>query len=92
MFLKNKDENYCGLYCSCGCEDAVTFKVEKDKNSVYVSLVSDGFYSHAMTGWARFKEKCKRIWYILRNKEYYYFSICLDGEDIKEFKKFVAKI
>lgn len=93
MFMKSKDEKYCGLYCSCGCENGVILNAEKDEDfGCYISLVSDNWYTSQLTGWIRFKERCKRIWKILANKEHHYFSICLDGEDIKEFKEFVAKL
>ena len=93
MFMKSKDENYCGLYCSCGCENGVILNAEKDEDfGYYISLVSDNWYTSQLTGWVRFKEKCKRIWKILINKEHYYFSICIANEDIKEFKEFVAQL
>ena len=93
MFMKSKDDKHCGLYCTCGCESGVVLSAEKDEDFGYcISLVSDNWYISQLTGWFRFKEKCKRIWKILRNKEHYYFLICLDNEDIQEFKEFVAKI
>lgn len=38
------------------------------------------------------KEKIKRIWYIIRGKEYCYFDILIDKDELQEFKEFVAKI
>lgn len=93
MFMKSKDEKYCGLYCSCGCAEGITFKVENVKEvGVHIGLVSDTWRVYGLTGWDRFKAKCKRIWAILRNREYYYFDIFVGGEDINEFKEFVAKL
>ena len=93
MFMKDNDGKYCSLYCSCGCDDGVILKAEKDGDFGYeLSLVSDVWYISQETSWIRFKEKCKRIWKILCNKEHYYFSICIDSEDMKEFKEFIAKI
>ena len=93
MFMESKDGKTCGLYCSCGCENGVVFKAERDEDiGYYISLVSDNWYVSHLTGWTHFKEKCKRIWKILRNQEYHYFGICVDREDIKEFKEFVAKL
>lgn len=92
MFMKSEDEKYCGLYCSCGCDKGVVFKAENDEYGYYISLVSDNWYTSQLTGWLRFKERCKRIWKILTNKEHHYFSIYLEDDDIKEFKDFVAKL
>ena len=93
MFMKNKDDKSCSLYCSCGCDNGVIFRGEKDEGfGCEISLVSDVWYTSQTTGWNRFKEKCKRIWKIFRNKEHYYFSICISPEDMKEFKEFISKI
>ena len=93
MIMKSKDDKYCGLYCSCGCFEGVVLKAEKDEYSGYeLSLVSDIYYIPQEKGWARFKEKCKRIWKIIKNEEHYYFSIYIDSKDMKEFKEFVAKL
>lgn len=92
MFARDKNEMGCGLYCSCGCNKGVALKAETDNWGCYLSLVSDVFHMQADTGWDRFKKKCKRIWSIVRNKEYIYFDICIDPDDLKEFKEFVAKM
>ena len=93
MFIKDKDEKYCGLFCSCGCDSGIVFNAKKDEDfGYYISLVSDNWYTSQLSGWIRFKEKLKRIWKILKNEEYYYFGICLEDKDIKEFKEFVAKL
>ncbi len=38
------------------------------------------------------KEKLKRIWYIIRGKEYCYFDILIDKNELQEFKQFVARM
>lgn len=93
MFMKSDDEKYCAVYCSCGCNDGIVLKVEKDEYEEYdLSIVSDKFYLEQLTCWNRFKEKCKRIWAIIRNYEYYYFGLCLSPKDMKEFKDFICSI
>lgn len=39
-----------------------------------------------------FKEKLKRIWYIIIGKEYCYFDILIDKDELQKFKEFVAKL
>ena len=93
MFIKNENEKYCVLHCSCGCNSGVLLRAEKDEDfGSSLSLVSDVYYTIQQTAWSKFTEKCKRIWAIIRNKEYCYFDICIDNEDLKEFKAFVAEI
>ncbi len=82
------------LFCSCGCHDGVVLKIDKDIDGkiAFLSLVSDKFYSEQNGFFLRLGEKIKRIWRILRNKEYCYFEIVLKEKDIEEFKGFVNKM
>ena len=96
MFLKNEACTSCAIYCNCGCNNGVTLKIEKDEFfddciDYNLSLVSDNYYLSQHTNWSRFKEKCKRIWQIIRNKEYQFFDICLNEEDLSSFYKFISK-
>lgn len=80
------------IFCSCGCNDGVILKYDKDKFGANMSLVSDNFYFMQITTWERFKEKIKRIWRIIRNKEYSYFDICIEPNEIEAFKRFVEQM
>ena len=91
MIMTNKEKDALTLYCSCGVADGVLLRVD-NSGGLDLALVSDNFYTSQKNRWDLFKEKCKRIWAIIRNKEYLYFDICIDPEDIKEFKEFVNKI
>lgn len=86
----NKDT--CILYCDSGCIDGVILKVDRDDCDCCLSLVSDNYFVMQQSGWERFKEKCKRIWRIIANKEYRYFDIFIGDDDLKNFKNFVASI
>ena len=57
-----------------------------------VQLVSDIFYTMQNKGKMSFKEKIKRIWYIITSKEYCYFDILVDKDELQKFKEFVAKL
>ncbi len=39
-----------------------------------------------------FKEKLKRIWYIIINKECCYFDILISKDELYGFKNFVARL
>ncbi len=79
------------MFCSCGCHDGVVLKIDRDTDGkmAFLSLVSDRFYSEQEGFFFRLGEKIKRIWRIIRNKEYCYFEIVLKEKDIEEFKGFV---
>lgn len=90
MIMTNKEKDSLTLYCSCGVADGVLLRVDS-LGGLDIALVSDTFYTSQKSSWDIFKEKCKRIWSIICNKEYIYFDICIEPEDLKEFKRFVAK-
>ena len=71
----NKDT--CILYCDSGCIDGVILKVDRDDCDCCLSLVSDNYLVMQQSGWERFKEKCKRIWRIIANKELVFSLILL---------------
>ena len=79
-------------FCRCGCMDGVVLKFDKDDDELSLQFVSDNFYTTQNRGKMSFKEKVKRIWYIITNKEYCYFDILIDKNELQEFKEFVAKI
>ena len=55
-------------------------------------MVSDSFYFMQNKGKMSIKEKIKRIWYIIANKEYCYFDILIGKEELQEFKQFIMKL
>ena len=63
-----------------------------DGKTAFLSIVSNRFSTEQEGCIFRLKEKIKRIWYILRNKEYCYFEVCMNESDLQEFKDFVNKI
>lgn len=71
--------------CNDGCGNAICISQEdfiKDYKEVYISLVSSLFYSRQKESFSR---KCKRIWDIIRNKEYTYFDICISYDQLREY-------
>lgn len=87
--MKN-DENI--TFCKCGCGNGVVLKFDNEDDELSVQLVSDNFYLWQNRGKMSFREKMKRIWYIIKGKEYCYFDILIDKDELHEFKEFVAKL
>lgn len=79
-------------FCKCGCRNGVVLKFDKEDVELSLQFVSDNFYMMQNKGKNSFKEKMKRIWYIIIGKEYCYFDILIDEDELKEFKKFIAKL
>lgn len=85
-------ENEYVTFCNCGCGSGVVLKFDNEDNDLSMQLVSDNFYVMQDKGKMSFKEKMKRIWYIIRGKEYCYFDILIEKNELQEFKEFVAKM
>lgn len=93
MVINGKDRNYKTMFCKCGCGNGVILKTDNDKDlGVSLQLVSDIFYSGHNNGRYSFKEKIKRIWYIIKGKEYRYFDIFITPKELQEFKEFVSRL
>lgn len=90
-----KDSEYV-MFCKCGCKNGVTFKVESEgknwERELSIQLVSDNYYLMQNKGKMRIKEKLKRIWYIITNREYCYFDIVIDMGEFEDFKNFVNRL
>ena len=81
------------MFCKCGCGNGVILKADNDEDfGVSLQLVSDNFYSGHSNGRYSLKEKFKRIWYAIREKEYCYFDILIEPKELQEFKEFVARL
>ncbi len=79
-------------FCKCGCGEGVVLKADNTDNELSLQLVSDNFYLMQNQGKMSLKEKLKRIWFIIRGKEYCYFDILIDEDELQEFKKFIARL
>lgn len=94
MIYTNKTTNEFIVNCNCGCSDGMEFKFTSDDeiNQYYIDLIASKFYTEQNTGWARFKWTVKKIWKIVRGKDFYYSEIILNEERWNEFKTAVNMI
>lgn len=89
--IKVKKNEYA-TFCKCGCRQGVVLKADNTDNELSLQLVSDNFYLMQGKGKMSLKEKLKRICFIIKGKEYCYFDILIDEEELPEFKEFIAKL
>ena len=88
------DKNELFVTCKCGCHDAIHIKIDdEDKDSDYYAIMtymsgnwSDG---HGDTIFGCIKRKLKKIWFIIRNKDYYYSDVLMSCKDFEKFKEYV---
>lgn len=80
--------------CKCGCQDTIHIKVDdKDKDSDYYAI-----QTYMSGNWYRDQDdtvlrcigrKLKKIWSIIRNKDYYYSDVLMSKEDFQKYKEYV---
>ena len=90
----SEDKKDLIVTCKCGCQDAIHIKIDdEDKDADYYAIQT---YMNA--NWYRAEDdrvfrnigrKLKKIWAIIRNKDYYYSDVLMSCEDFKRFKKYI---
>lgn len=92
--LKNKDGTELYIDCLCGCDQGIRFRIDKDDLDYYcaMSYTNGNFYSEQRNTFGVIREKIKKIWAIIRNKDYYYSDIEMTKEEFDEFREYINSI
>ena len=89
--MRTKDGKELFVDCSCGCEMGLKLKLGKFEDQyVFLSFVSGNFYKEQ--GYSIFGvigSKLKKIWRIIRGKDYVYSDICLSRGDLDELREYL---
>ncbi|MBC5688118.1 hypothetical protein H8S37_04115 [Mediterraneibacter sp. NSJ-55] len=100
--LKSNNGKELIVSCDCGCDDGVHIRIEKDcyeglpddtDTYAYVTCIGANWYRdqdekvHSII-W----KKLKKIWAIIRNKDFYYSEVCMTKEDFDIFKEYINSI
>lgn len=80
--------------CKCGCHDAVHITVDDtEKDSDYYSVITymnGNWYRDQDGSFMRcIKRKLKKIWRIIRNKDYCYSEIMMSCKDFEQLKEYI---
>jgi len=92
LMISDDKKNFY-VTCKCGCE-GILFKVDdSDKDYGCYALCmcySNNYYKDQDdTVLKVIKRKFKKIWAILRNKDYYYSELIMTKEDFDKFKEHI---
>ena len=93
--MRSKDGKNLIVDCDCGCDEGLRIRINEFHEDSYaiLSYVSGNFYKDQdLSFWQVFKLKCKKIWRILRNKDYCYSEIVISKEDFKELQEYIASV
>ena len=73
--MKNFDGNEIYIDCYCGCNDGIRFRIDKTDPDLYcfTTYTNGNFYREQSDSIFRvIRKKMKKIWAIIRNKDFYY--------------------
>lgn len=88
--LLSEDKTEILLTCSCGCEDSIHIKLDPFDEDPECDDVAIWTYMQNCRDASQvsLKEKCKKIWRIIRDKDYWYSDVCLKKTDIEILVKY----
>lgn len=90
MISNNKEDLI--VTCKCGCDKGVHLHISHEGEEDYYAyqcFVNGNFYKEQCGVFRTLKNKLKKIWAIIRNKDYYYSDVVMNKEEFEQFKKWV---
>lgn len=92
--MKSKDGKNLIVDCDCGCDEGFRIRIySEDDNYAIISYTNGNFYRDQNEKLGRvIGKKLKKIWRIIRNKDYCYSEILMTKEDFKEFQSYISSI
>lgn len=92
--LSSKDKKELIITCNCGCDDSVCIKIDKADHYYYciITYLNGNFYRDQKSVFQYIIKKLKKIWAIIRNKDYYYSDIIMNKEEFEEFRDYINQI
>ena len=95
--LKNKDGTELYIDCCCGCDTGIRFRIEPFSDDLdyycFMSYTNGNFYNEQDEKVLKvLYKKLKKIWAIIRNKDYYYADITMTKDEFNEFREYINLI
>ena len=94
--LKTKDGKELHIDCRCGNDEGIRFRINSfDDFSHYclMTYTNGHFYREQDDRiWKVLYKKLKKIWAIIRNKDFYYSEIVMNKEEFNEFRDYLNSI
>lgn len=93
--LKSKDGMELLVDCHCSCNEGIRLRIDKEDFDFYclLSYTNGNFYrDQEDTFWHVLCKKLKKIWAIIRNKDFYYADIMMNETEFNEFREYINSI
>lgn len=90
----NKENDEMITSCSCGCDNGVHIKVKKDSEDsfCFISYMNGNFYRDQGGIFHQLHFKMKKIWAIIRNRDFYYSEVIMRRSDFTDFKNYIDDV
>lgn len=91
MIFQNEDDKVKVVIntCDCGCGSELHIQKFKDDciedTEYFLSLHSSKWFEEQVGIFEKIGIRLKRIWYILRGKDYLFMDICMSSSDFNKF-------
>lgn len=93
--LRNLDGTEMLVDCHCGCDEGIRFRIDKDDMDYYcfMSYTNGNFYrEQGETLLGVIGKKLRKVWAIIRNKDFYYAEVTMTKAEFEEFRKYVNNV
>ena len=93
--FKSTDNGELIITCNCGCEEGIHLKIDKtdyDDFAIWTYMSGNFYRDQNDSAWQVIKKKCKKIWAIIANKDYYYSDVLMNADEFKQFKEYINNI
>lgn len=101
--LKSDDGKDLIVTCRCGCDEGLHIRIERDDPADNIDPENDTFcYATCLnSNWYRDQgkriryvigDKLRKIWAIIRNKDFYYSEILMTRKDFEVFREYVNEV
>lgn len=89
MISEDKKDLIVNCKCGCGAVHLTIDHEDEEDDYAYQCFMKSNFYDEQYGMFGRLICKLKKIWKIIRNKDYYYSDVVMNKEDFEQFKKWI---
>lgn len=92
MISENKEELI--VTCECGCDNAIHIRIngddkEDDCYAIQTYMNGNWYRDQENSVFRCIVRKLKKIWSIIRNKDFHYSEILISREDFQRYKDYI---
>lgn len=89
--LKSEDGKDLIVSCSCGCDNGVHINIKKyDDEYAWMTYMNGNWYRDQNKRILYIvRDKLRKIWAIIRSKDFYYSEILMSRKDFETFREYI---